>query len=1148
MIGSPLRCDAITAAEGRSWAQLLIWAESDLNLEVKGPSGNSLTVEPKNYRHLSSEIAQQWSEAVSSRHQSQVKILRNMNVLADLNDRLHNVECKGWEVRGERGHHLYFERLPVNDRAVSAGSRDGVPFINRMGVQLGLASLVPPRYVSKNVLDAATASAAKAFRWRTWEGADEVSETAPILLSCDWWTLVMSKTNHEKISKRLRCRFAGCNVPTLVGAFHEFNHYAAVRITMASASIVVRDSRRTTVKSEWSTKLISLCKWLQQHFPEACQEEPTCVSGDTELRQLAGNVDCAMFAFANITALAEDNAKTCPADVAASLRGKLAQVLWTRGTWNCKGPELQQHHPAEFTGADITLLREWKEEFLRPLAGMEEGVASCVDDARDSGKDGRASNDGDRSSKSASATGGGTKVSGNGEIVDSHSARVSGDVAKGSGFQTGVSHNDRRVSGVGVKAPGDDARVYADGAIVPGVGSGKPDCNVRFPGAGVRTPGDDARVCGNRAEVPGDGSRVPSDGVRDARAPGKAVKTPGDQVSVPGNAARSSGDGVRVSGDGVRVSGDGGRASGDAARVSGDGVWVSGDGVEISGDGLGISGDGVRFSGDGVRVSGDGVRVSGDGVRVSGDSGRVSDEGDQARSEGSGVSGNTRASGEYVKAGGTDSVMDEGVVAWSGTTSDLRSDFLARYFEGLSSAVERRLLFNALWELSAPDHTFCGPDPAKFEAFPQTLESTLSLPSSFWERLQGRGGVNSVHRWMKALGNLAPRKILLPYSGLLSEGVISWNVAKGQVGIYPFVSTGRRAWTSGEEARFRDAVGFMMATSLGQATSLRRVDIKWPRPRGTSPVLGPDLRRQLATLLQPKQGSLPETALADYVSDLARLAQRKASASWTENFLSAYDLPRADSQAASVPPPPTLPYSSRFNNAAIVSCNLGPAGWWGNETTIRALVRSRPALILLQDVRLREKHLGSNKFRNQLARVAPGYKAFFTARSLPAEDAGRAPYPMACITLYHESLGQTERVSEKGGREAAARGRVLGTVHHNPRHKTTLLCVNVYLPVAGQEAQFDECWSYARDLVQRMTEKYPDLHVVLAGDFNTAFSTKRVGYSSKKGDVHRRDTKTANLPCELNLQELPLQPAESRDAGHSHGRDGRRRDNSKQPS
>ena len=193
--------------------------------------------------------------------------------------------------------------------------------------------------------------------------------------------------------------------------------------------------------------------------------------------------------------------------------------------------------------------------------------------------------------------------------------------------------------------------------------------------------------------------------------------------------------------------------------------------------------------------------------------------------------------------------------------------------------------------------------------------------------------------------------------------------------------------------------------------------------------------------------------------------------------------------------------------------------------TVRALVRSRPALILLQDVRLQGEFLGSNFFRQQLARVAPGYKAFYTARSIPADDSGRAPYPRACVTLYHESLGQSEMLSEKG-RDSAARGRAIGTEHKNPRHKTSLLVDNVYLPVAGHKLQFDKCWTYIRGPIQRDSQLHPELHLVLAGDCNTAFSTPRVGYSTKRGAVHSRDARAVALLRELKLQEVPLQPAE----------------------
>ena len=111
---------------------------------------------------------------------------------------------------------------------------------------------------------------------------------------------------------------------------------------------------------------------------------------------------------------------------------------------------------------------------------------------------------------------------------------------------------------------------------------------------------------------------------------------------------------------------------------------------------------------------------------------------------------------------------DKGDVAWLGTTAALRSAHLRRFMEGTSTADERRHLFDALWELSAPALSFCGPDPAMAAATAPPPQSDLSLPSSFWGRLQGRGGVYSVLKWIRALGNLKPRKLSLPHFGLLS--------------------------------------------------------------------------------------------------------------------------------------------------------------------------------------------------------------------------------------------------------------------------------------------------------------------------------------------------------------------------------------------
>ena len=71
--GSPPCCDASTAAEGREWAQLILWTGSDLLLEVTGPAGDSRFVNPKHYRHLPSEIAHHWAAAVPQHHRIQAR-------------------------------------------------------------------------------------------------------------------------------------------------------------------------------------------------------------------------------------------------------------------------------------------------------------------------------------------------------------------------------------------------------------------------------------------------------------------------------------------------------------------------------------------------------------------------------------------------------------------------------------------------------------------------------------------------------------------------------------------------------------------------------------------------------------------------------------------------------------------------------------------------------------------------------------------------------------------------------------------------------------------------------------------------------------------------------------------------------------------
>ena len=931
--GSALRCDAVTADKCRGWSQLLLWASSDLVLTVRGSGGRTRCIHPWKNRHLPDHVAAHWAAAISSRHQVLLKSLRSMNVIT-LSRGLSVEERDRASISVEVGHGEHQEHLRVHNLQVT---RQGTR-------QVGLFSLAPSTYVSTEVLDAASASAAKAFGWRTLHGSNKGLCTAPILLNWEWWRSASTATDVRKVivAKKLALSFTEDKAPTFIGCIYIGLHYFAVRITLANASIVVIDSMRAVISAPRQSALEGICRALQVAFPEACQNAPTCLSGDQSVPQKEFNVDCALFTFANLTALAADSPRTCSATDAADLRELLPRVLWARGNWEISD-QSKRLHPADLTGADVTLLREWGAKYLAPLSLPEtaRSFAPTVDSTRNP---------------------------------------------------------------LPIAAP----------PFVPSLG--------RPPGLVQSDPpfGRAPRASSPRAAPPPFRRRSPpvsSKVQKDLIKPREVPPTEGLRAAMDNPAEKIGCSGRRAEEDGI---------------------------------------------------------------------------------------------------------------TWEGSTAALHRDHLRRYIEGTSTVDERRHLFNALWELSAPALSFCGPDPVMAGATPPTPESVLSLPSSFWSRLQGSGGVHSVLKWMKALGNLKPRKFSLPYFGLLSVGIISWNVAKGQVAIYPFVSNGRRAWTSGEEARFRDAVGFMMATSLGVATSLRRVDVKWPRPRGPSRLSGPALRRQLASLLDP-QGGQPEADLRSYVEGVARAAQEESAGRWTESLWRACALPSVDPQVAPLRLPPALPYSTRFNQASIVSCNLGPRGWRGNEATIRALVRSRPALILLQDVRLQGAFLGSKKFRQQLARVAPGYKAFYTARSLPADDSGRAPYPRACVTLYHECLDQSEMLSEKGGEDSAARGRAIGTVHKNPRHKTSLLVVNVYLPVAGHESQFDECWTYIRGLIQRALQLHPDLHLVLVGDFNTAFSTPRVGYSTKWGAVRSRDARAMALPRELNLLEVPLQPAELQD-------------------
>ena len=68
----------------------------------------------------------------------------------------------------------------------------------------------------------------------------------------------------------------------------------------------------------------------------------------------------------------------------------------------------------------------------------------------------------------------------------------------------------------------------------------------------------------------------------------------------------------------------------------------------------------------------------------------------------------------------------------------------------------------------------------------------------------------------------------------------------------------------------------------------------------------------------------------------------------------------------------------------------GPRGWFDSQDIIQSLVKSRPRVLLLQDMRQPERWLKSPKFKKAVARVAPEYRAVFTAVTEQTEEEAKA--------------------------------------------------------------------------------------------------------------------------------------------------------------
>jgi len=305
--------------------------------------------------------------------------------------------------------------------------------------------------------------------------------------------------------------------------------------------------------------------------------------------------------------------------------------------------------------------------------------------------------------------------------------------------------------------------------------------------------------------------------------------------------------------------------------------------------------------------------------------------------------------------------------------------------------------------------------------------------------------------------------VVFPYEGMASVGLASWDVQGGTLRIYPVSAYTRKAWTSQEESRFRDAVTRMLGLSYGTVCTLRQVNVKRRETCRRPNLFWATLARQLPTLPRPalpEQGA--EAKLREHICDLLFRVQNKGDAQklLEQVFGTAPVLERAQLHGDEEKEPHGLPYSTRQHRGAVTSCNVGPRGWFGSQDIIRSLVKIRPSVLLLQDVRLTERYLKSKKFKKAVARVAPEYRAVYTAVMEQTEEkakAGRAPYPLACVTLVHASgWSRTSSLAALGQTES--KGRILGTLHSGQEGGSALLVINTYFPTAGKDEQFEICW------------------------------------------------------------------------------------------
>ncbi len=110
--------------------------------------------------------------------------------------------------------------------------------------------------------------------------------------------------------------------------------------------------------------------------------------------------------------------------------------------------------------------------------------------------------------------------------------------------------------------------------------------------------------------------------------------------------------------------------------------------------------------------------------------------------------------------------------------------------------------------------------------------------------------------------------------------------------------------------------------------------------------------------------------------------------------------------------------------------NVGPVGFWNSLETLRDMMESLPAAVMIQDTRLSPKQIG--KAKRSLKQLAPGYQVWGHSRRKRSKGEGersRGRYWVGTMTIAHGDIkperhpGKTLKEEGKEGR-GSTEGRV----------------------------------------------------------------------------------------------------------------------------